>query len=66
MTSSCAALIHFDLPINSGKIFTSDDWNPVSWEEACRTEDLSVAYRASKKYAERAGASQILFNLDPP
>jgi nucleoside-diphosphate-sugar epimerase len=55
ITSSCAAVIDFDLPVGGGRVYTSEDWNPVSWDEALSTKNLSVAYRASKKYAELAG-----------
>ncbi|KAL2811560.1 hypothetical protein BJX63DRAFT_433237 [Aspergillus granulosus] len=54
MTSSCAAVVDFDLPVGGGKVYTSEDWNPVTWDEAVTTTNLSTAYRASKKYAELA------------
>lgn len=62
LTGSCAAVIDFDLPVGAGKVYTSADWNPISWEEAQQTVDLSVAYRASKKFAELAGKSSILLD----
>jgi nucleoside-diphosphate-sugar epimerase len=57
VTSSFAAVIDSSIPQDAGKIYTWEDWNPVSWEEAL-TVDPSWAYRASKKFAEKAGTLQ--------
>ena len=53
VTSSCAAVLDFAAG-NNGRVYTADDWNPSTWEEAV-AGDKGVGYRASKKYAERAG-----------
>ena len=53
ITSSCAAVLDF-LAGNDGKLYTANDWNPSTWEEAVKG-DKGVGYRASKKYAEKAG-----------
>ncbi|KAL3482713.1 hypothetical protein BJX62DRAFT_250523 [Aspergillus germanicus] len=52
MTSSCAAVVDFDAPVAGGRVYTSEDWNPVTWEEALATTELPTAYRGSKKFAE--------------
>ena len=52
-TSSFAAV--FDVPrgLGPGWTYTSEDWNPITYEEA-RTSDAVNAYRGAKKYAELA------------
>jgi nucleoside-diphosphate-sugar epimerase len=55
ITSSFAAVGAFGQVSDVGKTYTSDDWNPTTWEEANATTDLGYAYRASKKFAEKAG-----------
>jgi nucleoside-diphosphate-sugar epimerase len=54
-TSSCATIINFKAPIatTTRKVYTENDWNPVSYTEAM-TDDIATAYRASKKFAELA------------
>ena len=62
VTSSCAAVLDFAAG-HDGRRYTANDWNPSTWEEAVKG-DKGVGYRASKKYAERAGQFKILsFNL---
>jgi nucleoside-diphosphate-sugar epimerase len=67
ITSSIAAIsshgLGHDGKIPPGKTYTTEDWNPVTWEEAVSTPDFSIAYRASKKFAEREGA--YLLDLIP-
>ncbi|KAH0542794.1 hypothetical protein FGG08_002842 [Glutinoglossum americanum] len=63
ITSSFAAVIDASVPEDAGKIYTSEDWNPVSWDEAL-TLDKAWAYRASKKFAEKA-AWDFLRNEKP-
>ena len=58
VTSSCAAVLDFAAGHN-GRRYTANDWNPSTWEEAVKG-DKGVGYRASKKYAERAGQFEIL------
>lgn len=55
ITSSFAAVGDFSQIPDAGKTYTGADWNPITWEEALATKDWSVAYRASKKFAEKAG-----------
>ena len=51
LTSSFAALFDKSRDPNQPHTYTSEDWNPVTYEEAVST-DLPTAYRASKKFAE--------------
>lgn len=54
-TGSCASVIDYDNLISDPpKVYTEEDWNPVTWEEAVNGE-ASKAYRASKLFAEREG-----------
>jgi nucleoside-diphosphate-sugar epimerase len=78
ITSSCAAVVDFageakksvDAP---PKVYTEDDWNPSTWDEAL-VGDAGFAYRASKKFAELAAWDFIksekpnfdLVTLTPP
>jgi NADPH-dependent methylglyoxal reductase len=54
-TSSFASVISLDdeLPF-SGKVYTEDDWNRATMEEAKNTKTPAFAYCASKKFAEKA------------
>jgi nucleoside-diphosphate-sugar epimerase len=51
ITSSFAAVSDFT---TSGKIWTGDDWSPITLEKAL-TGESSDGYRGSKKFAEKAG-----------
>lgn len=62
-TSSFASVIDGARLEQSGYTLTSDDWNPVTYEEAT-TADPVVAYRISKKYAELA-AWDCIHNESP-
>ena len=58
ITGSCAAVVDLTGEANKPataepKMYTEDDWNPDSWEAALAGSP-SVAYRASKKFAEKA------------
>ena len=53
LTSSIAAVLDFDAG-NNGRRYTADDWNPATWEQGVEG-NTGVGYRASKKYAEKAG-----------
>jgi nucleoside-diphosphate-sugar epimerase len=55
ITSSFAAIGGFGQVDDAGKTYTSADWNPVTWEDALATKEMNFAYRASKKFAEKAG-----------
>jgi hypothetical protein len=52
ITSSSAAI--FDLPrgLYPGHIYSEQDWNPVTLEQAY--QNSADGYRASKTYAEKA------------
>jgi nucleoside-diphosphate-sugar epimerase len=39
--------------IGNRKVWTENDWNPITWEEGV-TGNQSAAYRASKTWAEKA------------
>ncbi len=56
ITSSCAAVVNFGgNPVaSSQKIYTEDDWNPMTWDAAL-VGPPSAAYQASKKFAEQSG-----------
>ncbi|KAH0551576.1 hypothetical protein GP486_007205 [Trichoglossum hirsutum] len=53
VTSSFAAVLDPNLSEDAGVTYTSDDWNPLSWEEAL-VGDKPTGYLASKKFAEKA------------
>jgi nucleoside-diphosphate-sugar epimerase len=55
ITSSCAAVVDFAANPTSSpqKIYTEQDWNPVTWEGAL-TGSPNTGYQASKKFAEKA------------
>lgn len=58
-TGSCASVIDYDnLVSDPPRVYTEEDWNPITWEEAIHG-DASKAYRASKLFAEREGMSII-------
>lgn len=52
LTSSFAALFDQSRDLNEPYTYTSEDWNPITYEEGTSTTDLMTAYRASKKFAE--------------
>lgn len=58
LTSSFAALqdYHADQAPggNADKVYTEDDWCPLTWQEAKETDDQLLVYVASKKFAEKA------------
>ncbi|OCL12100.1 NAD(P)-binding protein [Glonium stellatum] len=54
ITSSFAAIGAFGQYDDANKTYTSADWNPTTLEAALATTDLGAAYRASKKFAEKA------------
>lgn len=53
LTSSAAALFDLSRDPKVPYTYTAEDWNPVTYEEAASTTNLSIAYRASKKFAEQ-------------
>jgi nucleoside-diphosphate-sugar epimerase len=75
ITSSFAAVGTFGPAETPGKIYTEDDWNPVTLqevEEAWAKGNKGLAYLASKTFAERAawqeseGKEWDLVVLNPP
>ncbi|KZT54781.1 NAD(P)-binding protein [Calocera cornea HHB12733] len=54
ITSSNAAVSDPTKGLAPGVVFTEDDWNPTSWEEAVASPDPGYVYCASKLFAERA------------
>ena len=54
ITSSFAAVGDWKLAPDAGKLYTADDWNPTTWDEALNG-DVPAAYRGSKKFAEKSG-----------
>ena len=55
ITSSCAAVVDFaaNPTASPKKVYTEEDWNPVTWEGALAGPQ-NTGYQASKKYAEKA------------
>ncbi|KAI9791029.1 MAG: methylglyoxal reductase (NADPH-dependent) gre2 [Piccolia ochrophora] len=51
--SSFASIVTYSLPVDSGKVYNENDWNPISWAEAMKAPQVEV-YSASKKFAEEA------------
>lgn len=62
-TSSMAAVMLPDRGLNPGYTYTSDDWNPVTYEEG-KNSNFLVAYQASKTFAEKA-AWDVIKNDKP-
>ncbi len=61
ITSSFAAIGNpLDLQGN-GRLYSSEDWDPVTLEQA--SSDLRLAYWGSKTFAERAGQSSVASEL---
>ena len=55
ITSSFASILDIDQGTRSGYTYTENDWNPVTYETASKQDtDGSVAYSASKTFAEKA------------
>ncbi|KAI0971257.1 hypothetical protein F4678DRAFT_434254 [Xylaria arbuscula] len=57
VTSSFVAILSEAGLKDPNKIFTEDDWNPVTYNEGAESGDKGTAYRASKTLAERAAWS---------
>ena len=54
ITSSIAAVVDLGKGFRPGYTYTPDDWCPVGWDEAQKTDAKLQVYCASKKYAELA------------
>ncbi|KAL9112505.1 MAG: hypothetical protein Q9227_003347 [Pyrenula ochraceoflavens] len=61
ITSSFSAIANLT-SLNQGKIYTADDWLPLTWDEVLHG-DASMGYRGSKKFAEKAGKQFRMFEL---
>lgn len=59
ITSSFAAIINLEIDVNSGKVYTEKDWNPITYEQGISTKDGTFAYCASKTCAERAARDYV-------
>ncbi|GKZ26032.1 hypothetical protein AbraIFM66951_003210 [Aspergillus brasiliensis] len=60
--SSFAAVYDASLGLQPGKVYTEEDWSPLGWEEGRGTDNVAVAYRASKVLAERTAWTYIQEN----
>lgn len=54
VTSSFAAILDLDQGFRPGYRYTENDWNPCTYETAKETRSSSMAYCASKAFAERS------------
>lgn len=52
ITSSFAAIVNPSKGNWPGHVYSEDDWNPITFEEAL--ESPQAGYRASKTFAEKA------------
>lgn len=52
-TSSCGAVLDFTAGLAPRKVYTAEDWNPATYEQAAEG-DAGMAYLASKALAERS------------
>ncbi|EPX71492.1 flavonol reductase/cinnamoyl-CoA reductase family protein [Schizosaccharomyces octosporus yFS286] len=59
ITSSFAAVGDFTKDPSSGYAYSEKDWNPISYEEALKTDNGIVAYCASKVFAEKAAREWV-------
>jgi hypothetical protein len=53
------------MPADAGKVYTAEDWNPMSWDEVLKG-DAGAGYRGSKKFAEKAGPYILPSNITFP
>ena len=58
-TSSFAAIVDHEIG-NIGKVFSEEDWSPLTWDGAANSDNVGLAYLASKKYAEIAGSHLLV------
>ncbi|EPX71415.1 flavonol reductase/cinnamoyl-CoA reductase family protein [Schizosaccharomyces octosporus yFS286] len=59
ITSSFAAVGDYTKDPSSGYVYSEKDWNPISYEEALKTESGLLAYCASKVFAEKAAREWV-------
>ncbi|BCR98504.1 uncharacterized protein AKAW2_40187A [Aspergillus luchuensis] len=60
--SSFAAVYDAALGLQPGKVYTEEDWSPLGYAEGRDTDNVAVAYRASKVLAERTAWTYIKEN----
>ncbi|KAK0385632.1 hypothetical protein NLU13_6809 [Sarocladium strictum] len=53
-TNSFAGIYDASKGLQPGKVYTSADWSPLTYEDGVSAPSAAVAYRASKTVAERA------------
>ncbi|KAK9452554.1 hypothetical protein V1511DRAFT_507561 [Dipodascopsis uninucleata] len=53
ITSSFASVMDVSRGPGPGFTYTGEDWNPLTYDEACKADPV-IAYRGSKKFAELA------------
>ncbi|KAJ2962388.1 hypothetical protein NQZ79_g2575 [Umbelopsis isabellina] len=54
ITSSFASILDLNKGDRPGYTYNEEDWNPVTWDEACTSDNPAAVYCASKKFAELA------------
>ncbi|GAB7356230.1 hypothetical protein MBLNU459_g7049t1 [Dothideomycetes sp. NU459] len=54
LMSSFAAVYDASKGLQPGKVYTEEDWCPITWKEGAEATQVPVAYRASKALAEKA------------
>ncbi|KAK1987294.1 hypothetical protein LZ30DRAFT_646290 [Colletotrichum cereale] len=59
VTSSFAAVYDASKGLRPGKIYTEEDWSPLTYEDGKNAPMTAVAYRASKKLAEEEAWSYV-------
>lgn len=64
ITSSFASIWNGDKGLWPEHVYTADDWNQVTWDEAANTDSGAVAYCASKTFAEKAAWDFMAENKD--
>ncbi|GKZ58781.1 hypothetical protein AnigIFM49718_004617 [Aspergillus niger] len=60
--SSFAAVYDAALGLQPGKVYMEEDWSPLGFEEGSNTDNVAVAYRASKVLAERTAWAYVKEN----
>ncbi|KAH8551415.1 hypothetical protein BGW37DRAFT_40380 [Umbelopsis sp. PMI_123] len=55
ITSSFASIIDLSKGYWPGHVYTEKEWLPVTWDEACKSDNPALVYCASKKFAEEEG-----------
>lgn len=53
-TSSFASIFDANATPNQGKVYTAEDWSPLTYEDGVQAKTVPEAYRASKAASEKA------------